>query len=146
MALCSVACKIPNGLNLRVFQMVDHDEPVMGGGTKTVKRAQQIGEIVKVHGPATPFGQAPLCPISGGYAITRNIDADFFALWLSQNADHDAVKNNLIRHHEKYQNVHDEAKAFAKTKSGLEPIDPASDSRIPGGNRNLGKFEAASDK
>lgn len=31
-----------------------------------------------------------------GYALTKNVDADFFALWLEQNKDAPYVQNKLI--------------------------------------------------
>ena len=137
----TVACKIPNGLWLRVFDQIEQHEPVMGGGTRPVKKAILRGEPVRVHGPATPFGEAPKCLIVGGYAHTPNVDADFFAKWLEQNADHDAVKNGLIFASEKRGYVEGESKASESRRSGLEPIAPGSDPRIPKGNRSVSSVE-----
>jgi hypothetical protein len=139
--LTTVACKIPNGLVLRVFRQIEQHEPVMGGGTRPVKRAQMVGDPVKVHGPATPFGEAPKCLIVGGYAMTPNVDTEFFAKWLEQNADADAVKNNLIFASEKRGYVEGEAKTHEVALSGLEPISPGSDKRIPKGNRSVSGIE-----
>ncbi|TXH35298.1 MAG: hypothetical protein E6Q98_16025 [Rhodospirillaceae bacterium] len=132
-ATVTVACKIPNGLILRVFDMVDHDVPVMGGGTKTTKKAVQRGGMVKVNGPATPFGQAPRSQIVGGYALTHNVPAEFFKDWLKQNAEHDAVKNGLIFGHEKFDAVHGRAEDGKKVVSGMHPLIPDKDPRIPRG-------------
>ena len=145
MAFTTVACKLPNGLLLRVFDWAEHDEPVMGGGFRTVKRASPIGEPVKIHGPATRFGEAPKTAISGGYALTPNVDADFFARWLEQNADHhDAVKNHLIFASDKRQVAHDEAREKKDILSGLEPLIPGKDRRIPRANSaNLSAIETA---
>lgn len=119
----SVACKMPNGLQLRNFEMTSRQEPVMGGGTREVKFAAHTGESVTVYGPATPFGQAPRCLIVGGYAITPGIDADFFAKWLKDNAESDIVKNRVVFAHEKNDVTTDKAKAQAEVKSGMEPVD-----------------------
>ncbi|NTA27404.1 hypothetical protein [Allorhizobium ampelinum] len=120
----TVACKIPNGLILRVFNMVEHDEPVMGGGTKTTKRAHQLGQSVTIKGPATPFGQAPKVVTAGGYAINTGIDADFWNAWIEQNKDHEAVKSGLIYSMARQDSASKEAESRASVKSGLEPLDP----------------------
>lgn len=133
----TVACKIPNGLILRNFEMVEHDVPIMGGGKKTEKRAVQIGEPIKIHGPATPFGQAPKALIVGGFAMTPGVDADAFNAWLKANADHDAVKNGLIFGYEKADNAEGKAKEMRKVQSGLQPLVPDKDERIPRGNANV---------
>lgn len=145
-ATTTVSCKIPNGLVLRIFRMIDGEEPVMGGGVRVVKKAQLIGEPVKVHGPATPYGEAPKCLIVGGYALTPNVDSEFFNMWLSQNADHDAVKNGLIFASEKRGYVEGEAKANEGRRTGMEPINPGNDARIPKGNRNVSGIETANTK
>ena len=131
MPTVTVACKVPNGLILRLFNMAEHDEPVMGGGTKTVKKAVQTGEQVTVAGPATPFGVAPRYPIIGGYAMTPNVDADFFTAWLKQNADHDVVKKKLIFASEKVDSVAAKANDHESVLSGLQPLVPDDDKRIP---------------
>lgn len=40
MASVTVGCKLPHGLTMRVFDMVETQEPVMGGGFRAVKVAQ----------------------------------------------------------------------------------------------------------
>ena len=147
MPTTSVACKLPLGLILRVYEMVDHDELTSGGSYKTVKRAVPVGDPVKVFGPATKFGEAPKTQISGGYALTHNVDADFFALWLAQNADHEAVKRGLIFASEKRNAAQDEAREKKEILSGLEPLNPGKDKRIARPNSpNLSAIETADRK
>jgi hypothetical protein len=131
MPTVTVACKLPHGLVLRLFAMEDHDEPVMGGGTKTVKRAIAIGDPVTIHGVATPFGQVPKAPIVGGFALTAGVDAEFFAAWLKQNAKSAVVRNGLIFGHEKPETAQKKAAEMADLRSGLEPLVPDKDPRIP---------------
>lgn len=126
----TVACKLPSGIILRVFQMVEHSEPVMGGGSKKVKVAHQMGKSVRIRGFAVPFGATPAVPIVGGYGLTPNVDAEFFDLWLKQNADSEIVQNNLIFAHEKQADAAAQAAEQAEIRSGLEPIDPK---RLPKG-------------
>lgn len=142
----SVACKLPNGLILRVFDYVDIDVPVLGGGGKKSKerRAVQKGEPVTVYGPATPFGQQPKTLVVGGYAITSGINAEFFQKWLEQNADLEAVKAGLIFAHTSADSARDQAKDGKDIKSGLEPLMPDKDERNPRSiNPNLSELKTA---
>lgn len=120
----TVACKLPNGLLLRVFDMVPGFEPVLGGGTREIKVARQKGEPVKINGNAVPFGMPPAYTIIGGYALTPNVDAAFWAEWLKHNADSDVVKSGLIHAHATPDAVQKESRNREKVKSGLEPLDP----------------------
>ena len=120
----SIACKLPHGLKLRVFNIIERDVPVMGGGTRIERMAEQRAEIAIVHGFSHAQNSAPHCTIIGNYAITDNIDKDLWDLWLSQNKDSAMVKNGLIFANEKAVSVSDQAKDGAKIKSGLERLDP----------------------
>lgn len=120
----TVACKLPHGLFLRNFTMIERDEPVMGGGTKVAKVAQEKGDRIRINGVAVPFGAIPNYPIVGGYALTQNVDADFWNEWLRANRDSDVVKNKLIFAHATPAQAHDQSTEQQKVRSGLEPIDP----------------------
>lgn len=121
----TVGCKLPNGLILRLFQMTERVENVAGGGTRSFKIAEQVGEHVVIKGNKLPFGEAPEYQIIGSYALTQGIDAEFFAAWMKQNADHEAVKNGLIFAATNQSDAIDIAKDNRDRKSGLEPIVPA---------------------
>jgi hypothetical protein len=127
----TVACKMPNGLTLRLFAMEEHTEPVMGGGHRTFQKAVDVGARVVIAGTATPFGSAPKAEVVGGYALTRNVDADFFAKWMEQNKDSALVRNKLIFAHAKTDTARGAAAEMAETRSGLEPLMPDTDPRIP---------------
>lgn len=126
----TVACKLPHGFDLRVFASEDYQEPVMGGGWKSVKRAVETGPRYLLAGVAAPFGMSPKAQMVTGYALTHNVDADFFSKWLEQNADSDVVKNRLIFAAPKPLDVEARAKENEKTRSGLEPLVPGDDLRI----------------
>lgn len=123
MGTVSVACKLPNGLILRVFGMTERYEPVMGGGSRKVEEAAQVGEAVTIKGYAAPFGKDPKTPVAGGYAITTGVDADLWDRWLAQNAEHPAVKAGLIFAAERVDYAKKQAEEQAGLKCGLEPID-----------------------
>lgn len=100
MPTVTVACKLPNGLLLEL----------------------QGEERVKLAGTAVPWGVAPRDV--GGYALTHNVDADFFARWLSVYKDYTPVKRGLIFAYPKSQDAQARALEMKNEKSGLEPIDP----------------------
>lgn len=133
----TVACKLPNGIILRVFDMVDTVE-VIPGGMRTIQRAQPKPEQVLVHGIAVPFGQAPKCRMAFGYALTENVNAEFAALWFKQNADSDMVRNKMIFAFEKASDIEAFAKEHQKVRSGLEPLDPEN---MPPEFKKIKKFE-----
>jgi hypothetical protein len=133
----TVACKIPNGLILRVFRMIENMEPVLGGGHRAAKVAEQIGAPVAIHGSRVAVGEVPKCKIVAGYALTPGVSKEFFELWLEQNADSELVSNNLVFAHESLDSAEDEARDYAKQRSGLEPLamkgNRLDDPRIPKG-------------
>lgn len=123
----TVACKLPHGLVLRLHEMVEMNEPTAGGGFRKVKRAQVIGDPVTLKGYVRRFDRrldpAPVAQTSS-FALTPGVDADFFKRWLSQNADLDAVKNNLVWAHTETDMVEGFIREHEAQKSGFEPIDP----------------------
>lgn len=140
----SVACKIPAGLILQLCRETEYNEPVMGGGTRAVKKFEKDGETVKLNGFAVPrgadFDPSNVQPISGGFGITHNVDADFFRAWMEQNADLPAVKNGLVFGHERPEFVSGKAKERQDdVLSGLEPLKQNSDPRAPRGIKQAEK-------
>lgn len=121
----TVGCKLPNGLILRLFQMVDRVENVAGGGTRTFKISEQIGEPVVIKGNKLPFGEVPEYQIVGNYALTAGVDAEFFRMWMDQNAGHEAVKNGLIFAASNQADAIDISKDNRDRRSGLEAVVPA---------------------
>jgi hypothetical protein len=123
----TVACKIPTGLILQTYIMEDHDEPLFGGGNKTIKRAVRSPHPpVKINGPARYAGLDLPHDIKGGCGLTYNVDADFFAEWLRQNRDEPYVKNGLIfaQPSGKSGEIDGQIRDHRKQMSGMEPMDP----------------------
>lgn len=122
----TVACKLPHGLVLRVFDKLPVEEPLPGGGTKKVSRAFPRAETVTLNGYLEKYSPG-LAPAAKGsrYALTHGVNKEFFDLWMKQNHDLDAVRNGLIFSDEKPDVLLDQAREFAETKSGLEPVDPS---------------------
>jgi hypothetical protein len=122
---CTVACKIPNGLELRVFAYEDTRELQRDGSYKDVKVARPIGESVHINGPAHEINKAPRATIVYGYALTHNVSADFMETWLQQNKRSDVVMNKLILVQDKPADATAESREHKSTRSGLEPMDMA---------------------
>ena len=120
----TVACKMPHGLELRLFNMVDKREIGQGGNTFMIKEAQEVGERVRLNGFAHPQNKAPKSPIVGGYGLTFGVSKDFFDHWLEQNRDSDIVKNGLVFAHSKPGHTEGKAEEQKGIRSGLERLDP----------------------
>lgn len=121
----TVACKLPNGLVLRVFSMVDKDEHVMGGGVKTTKVAQEFPERVVLNGWSHPQNHSARHQIEGGFALTPGVDKEFFDLWLDQNKDSDVVRNGLVFSQARTDSAASAARERKDVRSGMERLDPS---------------------
>jgi len=122
----TVACCMPNGLRLHIDDFREFPEQVLGGGTRMVRRGyrRNVPDVV-LKGNAVPFGTTPEHRIiAQRYGLTPNVDADWWAEWLKQNADNDLVKNRIVFAHGKQEVVIDMVKEHKETKSGLEPLNP----------------------
>lgn len=139
----TVACKVPNGMVLQLYDFEDVSEPIMGGGWRTVKKAKKVGNPVKVRGPALAVGAPVYKRIAGGYGLTEGVPAEFFAKWLEQNRDADYVLNKMIFAHS--SDTVGMAKEHRATRSGYEPLDPKGDARSPRPTANVGRIEQDDD-
>jgi hypothetical protein len=126
-AQVTVCCKLPHGLTMRLFDMVEIYEQVLGGGSRAVKVAQERKERVTVNGFSYAQNVAPHCKMTGGYAITTGVDKEFWDAWLAQNKDSDVVKNFMIFAHENGNSAQAQANEHAKEYTGvnaMERLDP----------------------
>lgn len=134
-AFVTVACKVPTGVVLQLCKKTIWMEDTPSGARERV-RFDPFGETYTVQGPATAVGstprgyKAPL--VAGGYALTPNIPADFFAKWMEQHELNPIVKNKMIFAHGSKADTIKEAHELKFTRSGFEPLDvDNNDSRIP---------------
>ena len=124
-ATVSVACKLPHGLELRVFDTIDAVESNALGEIRAVKKAQPRAQTVTIKGYLEKHRpDQPTAARGSSYAVTPGVDKEFFEMWIAQNKEHDAVKNKLIFASEKQDTVRGMVNEFRSTRSGLEPIDP----------------------
>ena len=131
----NVACKVQTGLELQLQKETTWPENTPSG-TVMRTRFDKVGPTVTVRGPAQPNGPRPRgypAPplIVGGYAITPNVDADFFEEWMRQNKDAPYVTNKMIFAHASRDHVKGDAKDNKGTRSGFEPLNPENDPRMP---------------
>lgn len=121
----TVALKHPNGLILRLFKMEDVQEAVMGGGTRTIKKAMPYGGSVRIKGYNPRNSKIPLPAAAGAFALTYNVPKDFWDEWVKQNSDHPYLTGNLLY----AVGARRDAEAMSRERdkdlnSGLEPLNP----------------------
>jgi hypothetical protein len=128
----TVACKVPNGVVLQLCQKVEWDEETPSGSRKRV-RYDKTGETFVVRGPAVPYGNPNVAatPLVGGYALTPGVPEDFWKAWLEQNKTTDMVTSGMIFAHGKVADTRAEAREKKDLRSGLEPLVPDTDRRMP---------------
>jgi hypothetical protein len=118
-----VGCKLPNGIVLQNWKMVETTEPSQQG-YKKINMAVRDGEPVRLRGAAVPFGKMPLHAITSGYALTYGVKRDFWEHWRESNKDSDLLKNNIVFACGDEQRARDYARDHEKVVTGLEPVDP----------------------
>lgn len=104
MSFVTVASKLPFGLVLEF-----HNQP---------ERPRVV-----IRGAAVPYGIPP-SGISAGYALTPNVDADFFKEWMAANVNLDCVRRKFVFAHVKEADAAAQAREMTGETTGLEPIDP----------------------
>lgn len=121
----TVACGLPHGLLLRIYDRVKVNHALPGGGAReTDEFREKAIAPVRIRGWAHPQDEAPAVQLVNGFALTPNVDKAFFEEWMKQNAGHEAVKKGLIFAHGKDANTAAEARDKKGLKSGLERLDP----------------------
>lgn len=133
----TVVCKIPNGMILQLCEPMTQVETMFGGGERTFTQMHPVGDKVRVHGPAVPFGARAEYDIKGGFAVTEGVDAEFWERWLAQHKNDLSVVNKQIYANEDSSYAVDWAKDHKSVTSGMQPLVPDTDSRMP----KRGKFK-----
>jgi hypothetical protein len=83
------------------------------------------------NGNTVPENMPPRPQMATGYALTHNVSKDLFDSWLAENKDSAMVKNRLVFAYEKTDSVKDAAKDCKGVDSGLGPLIPDADRRMP---------------
>jgi len=128
----SVACKVPNGLILRVGAFETITVPVLGGGLRDEKIWRATADQIKINGPKRAMESGdPDSPVADGYALTFGVNADLMAKWMADNADSDIVRNHLIVVNTKREDLKAMTKEGRTARTGLEPMAQGKDPRLP---------------
>lgn len=130
----TVALNHPAGIIMRVFEMVKDYEPVLGGGQREIQKAEMRGEPIRLNGNAVGKGFIPSWRVVAGFALTPGVPKEFWDLWCEQNKDLPLLKNHLICAYPSIDGATAMAEERAGLRSGLEPIVPDNDPRIPKNN------------
>lgn len=135
-----VACKLPHGLILRLYETKEVHEAQRDGTTKLIKRSEPLPGEVQLDGYLKKY-KIDLPPAAQGskYEITTGVSKEFFEEWLRQNKDHQALTSNLILWARNTGELKAKMRAFEGTRSGLEPIDR---NTLPKGIANFKKDAA----
>lgn len=136
-----VGCKLGVAfLDIQLCKIEEKFEQNMQGG-RTVKEATRIGSLVRLRGTAYPRGTPPKGfhsppEIVNGAALTRGVDKDWFDTWMEQNKLNPIVLNKMVFAHDTDDGIRGESKDLEKFLSGLEPVNPTGDARIPKSSRS----------
>jgi hypothetical protein len=114
----SVGCKLPHGIHLDIRVLGQPTRRVTLKGTNSLNTG-----LIRV---AT----------IGGYAVTEDVPKEFFEEWMKRNAEHPAVKNNLIFAHGQLASVRSMGDELEDQETGLEPINP---NALPKGVENAAR-------
>jgi hypothetical protein len=139
-AKVTVACKLGVAFyDIQLCEIVDKFEQNMQGG-RMVKEANRVGNVVRLRGTAYPRGTPPkgfYAPpeIMNGAALTRGVDKEWFDAWIKQHARDPIVMNKMIFAAETDDALRGESAELSKFLSGLEPVNPGKDARIPKSSR-----------
>lgn len=125
-ATVTVASKFPMDFALKLYDMVEKQEPVMGGGFRTFRMAQQRPgtKVFYAQGNSFPQNKGAHQQIAAGFAITRGIPKAFWDQWIEQNRDADYVVNGMIFAFGEEASTIAKAKEMEKVASNLERLDP----------------------
>lgn len=118
----TVGCKLPAGIFMQAHKMEEIQEPVLGGGTRTAKRAVPVGPKVRINGNAAPQGSVSPHAVDGGYALTYHVPSETAHEWMKANRDSAMVRNGLIFVHDKPESAKSQSAEMAETLSGLERL------------------------
>lgn len=120
----TVACKWGPGILMQAHKMVDGYEPVLGGGSREIKRAVPVHmEPIKINGPHLRWGEQPAFMMAGGYALTHNVPADIADAWFDANKDSPLVRNHIIKICDDSARAKSECNEYEGTRSGIERLD-----------------------
>jgi hypothetical protein len=120
MATCHVGCKLQNGLIMELITPGLMSQPTPAGKRVVIKGANSMLERPRDT------------PLIGKFAFTE-VDEAFAVEWFERNKDMDFVKNGMVFMQKNVASANAEAKEKANILTGLEPLNPDKEARLPHG-------------
>lgn len=140
-AKVTVACKLGIAyFDIQLCRKTEVFEQNMQGG-RQVPTWERIGDVVRLRGTSYPRGTPPAgfpAPpeMASGAALNRGIDKAFWDEWVKQNEKNPVVMNGMVFAHESDDHVRGMAAETKGNLSGLDPVNPKKDARIPRSTRS----------
>lgn len=122
----SVACRLPTGAILSIYEWQDDTEPTPTG-TRPVKRAVELEDKrIVLRGwaqPNAPAGTINPVGTAHGFGLTHGVSREVFERWMKDNANSPLVRNRIVFAASSPERASDEARELdGSVKSGFEPI------------------------
>lgn len=135
-----VGCKLGIAYyDLQLQKPEEKFEQNMSGGRK-VTEWTRLGGVIRIRGTAYPRGTPPKgfpAPpmVVDGAALNFGIDQDFMEEWLKQNKLNPVVMNGMVFIAKDIDAAQGIARDAVKVLSGLDPVNPEGDPRLPRSTR-----------
>lgn len=136
-AKVTVYCKLPTGIRIRTFRMVEAREQVLGGGTREFSVAEPHGPEIIIWGNRFRIGDPQTHEVIGDFGVTHGVDKESWDQWAKDNAESAMVKNKLVFAAENREYGEDAAHDLRDVFSGLGPMAKDGDPRAPQPLANL---------
>jgi hypothetical protein len=120
----TVASKLPFSLRLQLQKKLSRTEDAFGGGVREVVSRIKDGRTLVIEGCSRPVGVDSEKQLVGGFALTHNVDAEFWNTWLAENGEFPPVEKGLIFATPKAGGTESEARDRRSLISGFEPVNP----------------------
>ncbi len=120
----TVACKLPHGLVLKLYEPAKQFVPVPGGGIREEEVMKPVeGAEITVAGNAFRQDTSPRFEGMNNFALTRGVPKDFWDTWVRQNRRAKYVTGGFIFAYED-RKIEGATKERMRLQTGLERVDP----------------------
>jgi hypothetical protein len=124
-ATVTVACRLPHGIEMMLYDKQKRQEAAPGGMQEVVRyEPRRSVKPIKLNGFSHEQNKAPVHPVQGGFGLTFDVPKAFFDEWYDQHKEQDYIVNGLIFAQDGRRNFDAQLKDHLDQKSGLERIDP----------------------
>lgn len=154
----TVACNLPNGLILQVYDVEVVTNYLPNGreikenvATLNLAIGQHVLNGQKLDHAALAAANMPDYRVirgstpDTGYALTSGVPRDLWEAWLSQNKTSPLVANRHVYASSTESRAADEAREYKDIRSGLQGLNQAGDYRVPNG-RSIRKYSPSDNR